>query len=445
MAPSTQRVSFNIILQFLLFRTLSSIIPPSNLTEMLLSLSGRVRLLRRWASGTSKSAFEWSTPAAPSQPLVDLSSATVTRKGNAKEAKFNFNGAFKAHRCDYLPVSTTATAKELLHYYEQMQTIRRMELTADSLYKAKLIRGFCHLAVGQEAVPVGIEAALGGDDAVITAYRCHGFTYARGAPVRAILAELLGRVTGTSVGKGGSMHMYTRNFYGGNGIVGAQVPLGAGIAFAQKYTKKEAVTFALYGDGAANQGQIFEAYNIAALLKLPVVFVCENNFYGMGTSIERSSASTLYYTRGDYIPGVQVNGMDVLAVRQAAQYAKEWCLAGKGPMVLEMVTYRYGGHSMSDPGTTYRPREEIQAVRTNRDAIKLLQRQIVEAGFADEAALKEIDDKIRDHVEEAAEQAKNDPEPGEEAFFKDVYVPGTEPTHLRGCEFDDIHHFTQNG
>jgi pyruvate dehydrogenase E1 component alpha subunit len=378
---------------------------------------------------------------------VDLSAATattITKKGAAsKEVHFNFNAEFKTHRCEHLPTSTTATSKELLHYYEQMQTIRRMELVADSLYKAKLIRGFCHLAVGQEAIPVGIEAVLGPDDAVITAYRCHGFTFVRGAEIRAIFAELLGRETGTSKGKGGSMHMYARNFYGGNGIVGAQVPLGAGVAFAQKYSAKgdSAMTFALYGDGAANQGQIFEAYNIAALLKLPVTFVCENNFYGMGTSIERSSASTLYYTRGDYIPGIQVNGMDVLAVRQAAQYAKDWCSAGKGPMVLEVVTYRYGGHSMSDPGTTYRPREEIQAVRTNRDAIKLLQRQIIEAGFADEAALKEIDERIKEHVEQAAEKAKNDPEPGADQFFRDVYAPGSKVPALRGCEFDNIHRF----
>lgn len=307
-------------------------------------------------------------------------------------------------------------------------------MASDALYKAKLIRGFCHLSTGQEAVSVGIEAALTKDDAVITAYRCHGLTYTRGASVRSIIAELLGRETGASLGKGGSMHMFAPNFYGGNGIVGAQVPLGAGIAFAQKYRRhSDRVTFALYGDGASNQGQIFEAYNIAALLKLPVVFVCENNFYAMGTSIERGSASTAYYTRGDYIPGVQVNGMDVLAVREAARFAKAWCMTeGKGPLVLEMVTYRYQGHSMSDPGTTYRQREEIQNVRANRDAIKLLGTQIVQAGFASEEQLKEIEHGVRERVDEAVEQAKADPEPATSAFFQHVYHDTT--ISLRGTE-----------
>lgn len=193
----------------------------------------------------------------------------------------------------------------------------------------------------------------------------------------------------------------------------------------------------ILGDGAANQGQIFESYNIAALLKLPIVFVCENNFYGMGTSTERASACTTFYTRGDYIPGIQVNGMDVLAVREASRYAKAWCVKGNGPLVLEMVTYRYGGHSMSDPGTTYRPREEIQSVRTHKDAIKLLERQIIEAGFETEEGLKEMERRVRKSVEEAAEKAKNDPEPGVEDFFKDVYVEneiGQVSIPLRGCE-----------
>lgn len=399
-----------------------------------------VRPGRLYSTGTSKTAFEWSNVTAPNTPLVDLSGATVSGKKNKEGSiRLNFHSGFKTHRCEGLSNYTTATAAELLKYHEQMWTIRKMELAADALYKAKLIRGFCHLAVGQEAVPVGIEAALSEEDAVITAYRCHGFTYIRGASVRAILAELMGRVTGTSLGKGGSMHMYARNFYGGNGIVGAQVPLGTGIAFAQKYAGKTAVTFALYGDGAANQGQIFEVYNIAALLKLPIVFVCENNFYGMGTSIERASASTAYYTRGDYIPGVQVNGMDVLSVREAARFAKTWCLQGKGPIVLEMVTYRYGGHSMSDPGTTYRPREEIQSVRTNRDAVKLIERQLVEAGFATAESLKEAELRIKDQVDEAAELAKSDPEPSPESFFKDVYVKGSEIPSLRGCQHDQVY------
>jgi pyruvate dehydrogenase E1 component alpha subunit len=236
-----------------------------------------------------------------------------------------------------------------------------------------------------------------------------------------VLAELLGRSTGVSRGKGGSMHMYGTNFYGGNGIVGAQVPLGAGIAFAQKYLERKSCTFALYGDGAANQGQIFEAFNMAALWKLPVVFVCENNFYAMGTSLERSSASTQHYTRGDYIPGIQVNGMDVLAVREAARFAKEHVLS-KGPLLLEMLTYRYGGHSMSDPGTSYRTRDEIKAIRESRDALAQCAQQITAAGFATVEELKEIEKAVRAEVDEATEQAKADPLPEASSFTQHIYA-----------------------
>ncbi|PJF18216.1 Pyruvate dehydrogenase E1 component subunit alpha [Paramicrosporidium saccamoebae] len=397
-------------------------------------------LLRRLATGTSKSAFEWSHEVKTAKPLIDTVGAAVGAKGKDR-VSFNFHAEFKTHRCDGPPASTTAGRAELLRYYEEMWMVRRMELAADALYKAKMVRGFCHLAIGQEAISIGLEAALTADDAVITAYRCHGVTHIRGATVRAVLAELLGRETGTSMGKGGSMHMYAKEFYGGNGIVGAQVPLGVGVAFAQKYREQPRVTFALYGDGAANQGQIYEVFNIAALLKLPVVFVCENNFYAMGTSVERSAASTTFFTRGDYIPGVQVNGMDVLAVREAARYAKQWCLDGKGPIILEMVTYRYHGHSMSDPGTTYRPREEIQNARQNRDSIRLLQRQIIEAGFATEDELKAIEGKVKEKVDSETELAKNDPEPSLETFFEHVYVKGTEVPSLRGCEVESTHTF----
>lgn len=414
---------------------------------MRITLFGRTLLLRHAPKGcrisclsttTSKSAFDWSNEhkTTVNKPLVDMSGACISGKGKKDGiVRFNLQGEFKTHRCEAPPHNTTASKAELLHYYEQMATIRRMEMASDALYKAKMIRGFCHLSTGQEAVPVGIEAAITKDDAIITAYRCHGFAYMRGATIQSIIAELLGRETGTSLGKGGSMHMFAPNFYGGNGIVGAQVPIGVGIAFAQKYCgHSDRVTFALYGDGAANQGQIFEAYNIAALLKLPVVFVCENNFYAMGTSAERGSASTAYYTRGDYIPGVQVNGMDVLAVREAARFAKNWCTTeGKGPLVLEMVTYRYQGHSMSDPGTTYRQREEIQNARANRDALKLLSTQIVQAGFADEGQLKEMEQRIREQVDKAVEQAKADPEPAASAFFQHVYQ-GDENISLRATE-----------
>lgn len=266
-----------------------------------------------------------------------------------------------------------------------------------------------------------MEAALDKEDAIITAYRCHGFALMRGGTVHSILAELLGKSTGISKGKGGSMHMFANQFYGGNGIVGAQVPVGAGIAFTQKYEKRMNCTFALYGDGAANQGQIFEVYNMAGLMKLPVVFVCENNQYGMGTSMERSSASTDYYKRGgDYIPGLRVDGMDVLAVREAVRFAKNYVL-NNGPLVMELVTYRYQGHSMSDPGTTYRSREEIQQMRSTRDTIKLVHSQLIDNKMATEEELKSLEIKIRAEVDEATVQAKADPYPELKELTTDIY------------------------
>lgn len=349
----------------------------------------------------------------PAMPLGESSHGAV---------KFKFEDEFQLHRLANGPSSTTTVKKEeLLRYYEKIATIRRMELAADALYKAKMIRGFCHLQIGQEAVPVGIDAAMTPGDALITAYRCHGYTYLRGASVHSILAELLGRETGVSKGKGGSMHMYAENFFGGNGIVGAQVPLGAGIAFAQKYRSQSNVTFALYGDGAANQGQIFEAFNMAALWKLPVVFLCENNFYAMGTSLERSTAATQHYTRGDYLPGIQVNGMDVLAVRQAVEFSRKHALES-GPIVLEMLTYRYQGHSMSDPGTSYRTRDEIKSVRETRDTLRQTRAQLLGAKFATEEDIRGIDKRVKSHVDEAVEMAKSDPFPKDETVFKNIYV-----------------------
>ncbi|KAJ9098781.1 hypothetical protein QFC19_006258 [Naganishia cerealis] len=316
--------------------------------------------------------------------------------------------------------------------------MRRMEQAADALYKAKLIRGFCHLAIGQEAVSVGMESAITHEDNVITAYRCHPFAVLRGGTIHNVLAELLGKETGIAKGKGGSMHMFTKCFFGGNGIVGAQVPVGAGIAFSQKYQDKKTVTFSMYGDGASNQGQVFEAYNMAKLWNLPVVFVCENNKYGMGTSAERSSQNTLFFTRGDQIPGIQVNGMDVLAVHKACQWAKEWATSGKGPLLMEFVTYRYGGHSMSDPGTTYRTREEIQQMRSTRDAITGIKTYLSEWGIADDAKLKAIDKAAKAEVDEAVAQAKKDSFPDLKAFWTDVYYEGTEPSFARGRVKDEM-------
>ncbi|KAG5991097.1 alpha subunit of pyruvate dehydrogenase [Claviceps lovelessii] len=318
-----------------------------------------------------------------------------------------------------------------------------MEMAADRLYKEKKIRGFCHLSTGQEAVAVGIEHAITKADDIITAYRCHGFALMRGGTVRSIIGELLGRREGIAYGKGGSMHMFSKGFYGGNGIVGAQVPVGAGLAFAHKYKDSKTASIILYGDGASNQGQVFEAFNMAKLWNLPALFGCENNKYGMGTSAARSSALTDYYKRGQYIPGLKVNGMDVLAVKAAVKHGKEWTAAGKGPMVLEYVTYRYGGHSMSDPGTTYRTREEIQRMRSTNDPIAGLKQKILDWKVTTEDDLKKIDKEARSHVNEevAIAEAMAVPEAKPSILFEDIYAPGSEPSYIRGRTPDETFYF----
>ena len=338
------------------------------------------------------------------------------------------------------------TKSSLLQMYKDMVIIRRMEMACDALYKAKKIRGFCHLSTGQEAIAVGIENAITKQDSVITSYRCHGFTYIRGTPVKNVLAELMGRRAGVSYGKGGSMHMWAPGFYGGNGIVGAQVPLGTGLAFAHAYKNEDACSFTLYGDGASNQGQVFESFNMAKLWNLPVVYGCENNKYGMGTAASRSSATTEYYKRGQYIPGVKVNGMDVLAVYQASKFARNWCISGKGPIVLEYETYRYGGHSMSDPGTTYRTREEIQNMRSKHDPIAGLKMHLLELGVATEDEIKSYDKAARKYVDEQVVLAEQcpPPEPKLSILFEDVYVKGTEVPTLRGRISEDTWDFNKN-
>lgn len=352
-------------------------------------------------------------------------------RGISQQSEFTLS-SFEYHRLDdVFPKTAIATRDEMLSYYREMQMIRRMEDASFALYRDKIIRGFLHLYNGQEACCVGMEAAIRPDDAVITAYRAHGWTYTRGVPVKDILAELTGRMGGCAKGKGGSMHMYAENFYGGNGIVGAQVPLGAGIAFAMKYQKENKICVTLYGDGAANQGQVFEAFNMAKLWDLPVLFVVENNNYGMGTSAERASAVTAYYTRGDFIPGFKVNGMDVLAVRESTKWAAHYCRSGKGPLLMELETYRYYGHSMSDPGTSYRGREDIQAVRKERDPIQSCRHRILEADMATEEELKEIDKEVRKHVAEAMEFATSSPDPPLEDLYNDIYYD--EPSfYVRG-------------
>jgi len=325
------------------------------------------------------------------------------------------------HRAESEPSSSvTCTREDALHLYRRMQTIRRMETAAGNLYKEKVIRGFCHLYSGQEANCVGMKAALIDGDSVITAYRCHGWTYEMGAAPKEVLAELTGRVSGVAKGKGGSMHMYAPNFYGGNGIVGAQCPMGAGIALAHKYNKTGNVCLTLYGDGAANQGQLFEAMNMAALWDLPCIFICENNHYGMGTTTARASHNTNYYTRGDLIQGIKVDGMDVLAVREAMRWATEQCRAGNGPIVMETETYRYSGHSMSDPGTSYRTRAEVQEVRQNRDPITSFKEKILSAELVTADELKDMDTEIRKQVDDAVHSAKTDPEIGMEHLAYDI-------------------------
>ncbi|KAI9182900.1 alpha subunit of pyruvate dehydrogenase [Blastocladiella emersonii ATCC 22665] len=362
----------------------------------------------------------------------------------AQEYTISLKSTFDLHRiesADGPRSEVTISQDRLVQMYKDMVVMRRMETAADALYKQKMIRGFCHLNIGQEAVSVGMEHALTRDDAIITAYRCHGFAMMRGGSVASILAELMGRKDGITKGKGGSMHMFAHNFYGGNGIVGAQVPVGAGVAFAQNYLGHPNITFALYGDGAANQGQVFEAYNMAKLWNLPVIFGCENNRYGMGTAANRAAASTDYFTRGDFVPGVRINGMDVLAVFEAARWGKEYATSGNGPLVFEFATYRYGGHSMSDPGTTYRTREEIQHMRSTRDPIMGLKSVILEVEAATEADLKVIDKQAKEDVDKAVDEAKASPEPAVEEMWTEIYVKGTEPESLRGLTPDQIHRY----
>jgi pyruvate dehydrogenase E1 component alpha subunit len=314
---------------------------------------------------------------------------------------------------------------ELLEFYRQMLLIRRFEERAGQLYGLGLIGGFCHLYIGQEAVAVGLQSAMTvGKDSVITGYRDHGHMLAYGIDPKLIMAELTGRAAGISKGKGGSMHMFSvdHGFYGGHGIVGAQVSLGTGLAFKHKYEADGGVCLAYFGDGAANQGQVYEAFNMAELWKLPIIFVIENNQYAMGTSVNRSSAEDQLYKRGESfrISGLQIDGMDVLAVRGAAETALAWVRAGKGPILLELKTYRYRGHSMSDPAK-YRSREEVQAVRDKSDPIEHAKREL-EAMGASEADLKAIDNEIKKIVVEAADFAEQAPEPDPAELYTDVLV-----------------------
>ncbi|USG59586.1 pyruvate dehydrogenase (acetyl-transferring) E1 component subunit alpha [Sneathiella marina] len=314
-------------------------------------------------------------------------------------------------------------ADSILKFYRDMLLIRRFEEKAGQLYGMGLIGGFCHLYIGQEAVVVGMKSAITENDAVITSYRDHGHMLASGMDAKGVMAELTGREGGYSKGKGGSMHMFSKdaNFYGGHGIVGACVPLGTGLAFSQKYQGTNDVTLCYMGDGTANQGQVYESFNMAELWGLPVVYVIENNEYAMGTSVKRSSAQTQLYRRGESfnVPGEQVDGMDVLAVAEAGRKAVEWVRSGKGPFILEMKTYRYRGHSMSDPAK-YRSKEEVNKKRAEHDPIEQIRQKIISDKINTEDELKEIDREVKAIVASAVEFAQNSPEPQPEELYTDV-------------------------
>ncbi len=336
------------------------------------------------------------------------------------------------------PTTKSAAKKELteglvaefdrqseLDAYREMLLIRRFEEKAGQLYGMGFIGGFCHLYIGQEAVVVGVQMALKDGDQVITGYRDHGHMLACGMSARGVMAELTGRRGGLSKGKGGSMHMFSKekNFYGGHGIVGAQVSLGTGLAFANKYRENGNISVAYFGDGAANQGQVYESFNMAQLWKLPVIYVIENNRYAMGTSVSRASAQTDFSQRGVSfgIPGIQVDGMDVRAVKAAAEQAAAHTRSGKGPVILEMLTYRYRGHSMSDPAK-YRSKDEVQKMRSEHDPIEQVKNRLMEKGWASEDELKAIDKDVRDIVADSADFAQSDPEPDVSELYTDILL-----------------------
>ena len=316
-------------------------------------------------------------------------------------------------------------AEEQLRWYREMLLIRRFEERAGQLYGMGLIGGFCHLYIGQEAIAVGMQTLKQPQDEIITGYRDHGHMLAAGMDPKAVMAELTGRAPGSARGKGGSMHMFDKQagFYGGHGIVGGQVALGTGLAFANRYRDDGGVSFTYFGDGAANQGQVYESFNMAQLWKLPVVYVIENNQYAMGTSVERASSETHLHKRGISfgIPGREVDGMDLDAVREAGAEATEHARSGQGPFILEMKTYRYRGHSMSDPAK-YRTREEVDEVRKTRDPIEHWRDKLEKGGLGDEAAFKAIDAEVKKIVADAAEFAKSAPEPEPKELYTDVYA-----------------------
>ncbi len=349
-----------------------------------------------------------------------MAAAKKTTSGSTRGASRSRGAAKSA-----APAIVEFDKDQELHAYREMLLIRRFEEKAGQLYGMGLIGGFCHLYIGQEAVVVGMQMAKVDGDQMITGYRDHGHMLAMDLDPKGVMAELTGRRGGLSKGKGGSMHMFSKekHFYGGHGIVGAQVSLGTGLGFANQYRGNGNVAMAFFGDGASNQGQVYESFNMAQLWKLPVVYVIENNKYGMGTSVARASATTDLSQRGASfgIPGEQVDGMDVRAVMAASQKALEHCRSGKGPYILEMITYRYRGHSMSDPAK-YRSKDEVQKMRTEHDPIEQVRKRLIDAGWASEDDLKAIDKDVRAVVAEAAEFAQTDPEPDASELYTDILL-----------------------
>ena len=344
---------------------------------------------------------------------------------NARKTSARSRADGKAQPALKTPPPASFTKEQDLKAYRDMLLIRRFEEKAGQLYGMGFIGGFCHLYIGQEAVVTGMAMAIKEGDQMITAYRDHGHMLAMDMDPRGVMAELTGRRGGYSRGKGGSMHMFSKekNFYGGHGIVGAQVPLGTGLAFANKYRGNDSVSLTYFGDGAANQGQVYESFNMASLWKLPVIYVIENNRYAMGTAVTRSSAETNFSQRGVSfrIPGIQVDGMDVRAVKSASDLAVEWCREGNGPIILEMETYRYRGHSMSDPAK-YRSKDEVQKMRSEHDPIEQVKARLLDSKWASEDDLKAIDKEVRDIVADSADFAQTDPEPDPSELYTDVLI-----------------------
>lgn len=361
------------------------------------------------------------TAAKKNTPRSSVAKSRVTRSSASRSNVLQASGTPMLK----VPNPIQFTREQELAAFREMLLIRRFEEKAGQLYGMGFIGGFCHLYIGQEAVVTGMQMNLKEGDQVITGYRDHGHMLAAGMEPRGVMAELTGRRGGYSKGKGGSMHMFSKekNFYGGHGIVGAQVPLGTGLAFANRYRGNDNVSLTYFGDGAANQGQVYESFNMASLWKLPVVFIIENNRYAMGTAVTRSSAETNFSHRGISfkIPGIQVDGMDVRAVAAAGEMAVDWCRSGKGPIILEMLTYRYRGHSMSDPAK-YRTKDEVQKMRSEHDPIEQVRQRLLEKKWATEEDLKAVDKDVRDIVADSADFAQADPELDASELYTDILL-----------------------